>query len=498
MKSIIKGMAVLCLGSALFGCKQKTGSTTTTTTDSSSTSSVTATKHNRMGNATREDKNGWIYLHLAGSPADIGYQHGVLAAKEIDTLIKVMQYYLPSNGSGFKWDFYRAASARLLWKKIDKEYQEEIKGIAEGLQSKGLKYDSLDVTALNANIELSQYYVPTLMNKKKPGSGDNRAPGNCSAFIATGSFTKDHKIVMGHNNWTDYIEGERWNEIVDIKPTKGYEILMDCAPGFIHSGDDFVENKSGIMVTETTITQFKGFDTTRAPEFMRARKAAQYSKSIDDVVKIMTTDNNGGYANDWLIGDTKTNEVAKMELGLKNFHVWRSKDTAFIGSNFPSDPKLIKEETTFDVNNKTSSANARKIRMEQLVVKDMRGKLSDVTGKQVEGDTYDALHGKKALNRCVIDGHVDEDPMGAKEWNEPAYFPMGAVQGKVTTTDMVNKMQMWAHMGHPGGTDFLAAPFFKKHPEYLKTQGKYLRDMKAQPWTMFAADDTYKLPDTKN
>ena len=475
MKSLIKTIAAIFIAVFIFGCKQ------------TPKTAVPAT-NNRLGKATREDKNGWIYLHLSGSPADIGYQHGYLAAKEIDTLLKVMAYYLPSNGSGKTWDFYRAAAGRFLWKKIDKEYQDEIRGIAEGLQAKGFKYDTLDVTALNANIELSQYYIPTLENKAKPGSGDNKAPGNCSAFIATGSFTKDHKIVMGHNNWTDYIEGERWNEIVDIKPEKGNEILMDCAPGFIHSGDDFVVSKSGVLITETTITGFKGFDTTRAPEFMRARKAAQYSNNIDDVVKIMTTDNNGGYANDWLIGDTKTNEVAKLELGLKDYKVWRSKDTAIIGSNFPSDPKLIKEETTFDVNNKTSSPNARRLRMEKLVAVDYKGKLDDSNGKTIEGDTYDALNKKNAYDRCVIDGHVEEDPLGCKEWSEGPFFPMGAVQGKVTSTDLANKMQMWAHMGHPGGADFLAGPFFKKHPEYFKTQGKYLRDMKAYPWTLFSAN----------
>ena len=444
------------------------------------------TPQERLGKATREDKNGWIYIHLSGSPNSIGFQHGYLVAKEIDTLIKVMQYYLPSNGSGYKWDFYRNAAKRFLWPKLEQEYKDEIKGIAEGLQAKGFKYDTLDLTALNANIELSQYYVPTLMNKIKPHSGDNRAPGNCSAFIATGSFTKDHKIVIGHNNWTDYIEGERWNVIADIKPEKGNQLLMDCAPGFIHSGDDFVVSKSGIVITETTITQFIGFDTTKAPEFMRARKAAQYSKNIDDVIKIMTTDNNGGYANDWLIGDINTNEVAKLELGLKNFRVWRSKDTAYVGSNFASDPKLIKEETTFNVNNITSSPNARKLRLDKLVYGDYKGKLDVNNGMTIEGDTYDQLNGKMALNRCVIDGHVEEDPLGCKEWNEPAFFPMGAVQGKVTTSDMASKMQLWAHMGHPGGADFLAAPFLKKHPEYVKTQGKYLRDMKAYPWTKFS------------
>lgn len=112
MKHLIKIIPVILIAVLLFSCKNK-----------------------RLGNATREDKNGWIYVHLSGSPSDIGYQHGYLVAKEIDTLIKVMEYYLPTS-SGKNWAFYRAASKRFLWNKIDKEYQDEIKGIAEGLQAK--------------------------------------------------------------------------------------------------------------------------------------------------------------------------------------------------------------------------------------------------------------------------------------------------------------------------------------------------------------------------
>ena len=463
MKTALKTIALAVLAVSMFSCKQK--------------------PHDPLAGSSREDKNGWIYVHLEGSPHDVGYQHGYLVAKEIDTLVKVFQFYLPHTTKK-DWAWYKAAAGRFMWNKIDTEYQQELIGMAEGLKAKGYKYDSLDLVVLNANIDLSSYYLPTLMNKEKPGSGDNKAPGNCSAFIATGKYTKDGKIVIAHNNWTDYIEGERWNVIADIKPAKGNHFIMDCAPGFIHSGDDFVVSSSGILITETTITQFKGFDTTKAPEFSRARKAAQYANSIDEFVKIMTTDNNGGYANDWLIGDTKTNEVAKLELGLKDYKVWRSKDTAMIGSNFPSDPKLIKEETTFDVNNKTSSPNARKLRMEKLVAIDYRGKLDEATGKTIEGDTYDALANKNVLNRCVIDGHIDKDPLGSKEWDEGPYYPMGAVQGKVTTAALASKMQFWAHMGHPSGDDFLAAPYFAAHPEY-KWMSPYLRDMKAYPWTLF-------------
>jgi len=270
---------------------------------------VSTKEDDRLAKASREDKNGWIYVHLEGSPRDIGYQHGYLLANDIDTTIQALSYLL-EHDTHKNWEFYRNAASNFMWSKLDQEYKDEINGIVEGLRAQKKNYDSLDITALNAMEELAYYYVPQLMDKEKPGSGDNKAPGNCSAFIATGSYTKDGKIVIGHNNWTSYITGQHWNVIADLVPEKGNHMIMDCMPGFIHSGDDFVISSNGILITETTITQFKGFDTTGIPEFMRARKASQYANNIDDVLKIFTTGNNGGYANDWLIGDTKTNEVA--------------------------------------------------------------------------------------------------------------------------------------------------------------------------------------------
>jgi len=436
----------------------------------------------RLAKSSFENKNGWYYVHLEGSPSNIGFQHGYLLSNQIDTAIKATAYYY-EHETKRNWNFYRESAQRFLWNKLDKEYKDEINGIVEGLAAKGIKYDSLDITAYNAILELANYYVPQLMNQEKANSGNNKAPGNCSAFIATGKYTKDGKIVIGHNNWSNYLLGQYWNVVADIVPTKGNHIIMDCMPGFIHSGDDFVISSNGILITETTITQFLGFDTTGIPEFQRARKVAQYANSIDEAVRLFTTGNNGGYANDWLIGDTKTNEVARLELGLKNYKVWRSKDTAIIGSNFASDEKLIKEETTFNTADINNSPNARKLRMEKLVI-DLKGKLDEETGKVLEADHFDAVQNKVNNNRCVVCGHVDEDVLGCKEFDLGPYYPMGSVQGKVTTAAMAKDMKFWAHMGHPCGQDFVGETFYKAHPEY-KWQEKYLKNMKAYPWTIF-------------
>src|SRR5947208_15834111 len=121
------------------------------------------------------------------------------------------------------------------------------------------------------------------------------------------------------------------------------------------------------MITETTISNIHGWDSNGIPEFVRGRKAMQYAGSIDDFARIMKDGNNGGYANNWLVADRKTKEVADLELGLKNVNLRRTKDGFFVGTNFPVDAKLAREETDFDLTDKTQSPNARKVRAEQLV-----------------------------------------------------------------------------------------------------------------------------------
>ncbi|HUI29467.1 MAG TPA: C45 family peptidase [Candidatus Acidoferrales bacterium] len=438
----------------------------------------------RLENASREDKAGWIYIHVEGTPNQIGYQHGYLLAREIDDAIKTLKFYL-SRSTRKDWSFYRQSAEKMFRPKLTDEYKNEIEGISEGLNARGMKYDTIDITALNGWIELAQYYLPALRAKRIKGADIDKSPGSCSAFIATGSYTSDGRIVMAHNNWIDYIIGERWNIIEDIVPEKGNEIFMDTFPGFIHSGDDFAENSAGILITETTIAQFRGFDTSGTPEFMRAREAEQYSNSIDDFVKIMTTGNNGGYANDWLVGDTKTNEVARLELGLKNYKTWRTKDGYYVGSNFPVDKRLIVEETTFKAGNLYTSMNDRRARWEKLM-REYKGRIDAKRAEEFMGDHFDQVRGKEGPNACVLCGHTDEDSIGVRQWGWRPFTPGGAVQGKVATAEMAGKMEFVARMGHPCGESFIASKFFAAHPGY-RWQSKYLHDMISHPWTLFAS-----------
>ncbi len=381
--------------------------------------------------------NGWTFVHLEGTPGQIGYQHGYLLAAEIQDLYKVYALEL-THDNGKDWNFFRDAAKNILWPHVEQEYRDEMQGIVEGVNAQGGKLDIWDIVTLNAAMEWS-YYVDQYDKAHKIASLPTVTAGDhCSAFVAIGSYTKDGRVVIAHNNWTSYLDGAR----------------------------------------------FHGFDSDGVPEFVRARKAMQYSASIDDVARIFKEGNNGGYANDWLIADTRKGEIASLELGLKNVTLERKTDGYFVGSNFPISPKLAAEETDFPVGDPGVSANARHRRWDQLMAEN-KGKIDVTLAEQFLADHVDSISGKTAPSERTLCGHVDLSPRGMGSWQSP-FGTAGAVQNKATDTQMAARMEFTAAAGHACGMDFLAAKHLQQHPEQSWEKPE-LRDMKAYPWTTIAA-----------
>jgi hypothetical protein len=429
----------------------------------------------RLKTAGREpERSGWVVVHLEGTPAEIGFQHGYLLAPEIQDNFKAISTEMMHDEKK-DWTFFRNTAREILWPHVEQEYREEIQGMVEGLKAHAGKLDLWDLVALNGWLEIP-YYTKTLEHKSG-GAADH-----CSAFAATGSYTKDGRIVIAHNNWTSYSSGERWNIIFDITPANGYRIVMDGMPGLIHSGDDFGLNSAGIVITETTISEFSGFDTHGVPEFVRARKAMQYAASIDDFARIMKDGNNGGYANNWLVADRKNNEIADLELGLKNVTLQKTTDGFFVGSNFPVDPKLMHEETKFNPDDRSRSENARHQRWLTLMEQN-KGKIDIAAGERFLADHFDTYESKDDPNERTLCGHIELSPRGMPTWQGP-YAPVGAVQNKITDAASAEKMTMFAALGHACGRDFKAAAHLAEHPEYAWYK-PILRDMDARGWAEF-------------
>src|SRR5271163_2818359 len=65
----------------------------------------------------RPVQNGWTYVHLEGSPAELGFQHGYLLAPEIADAEKVVVLEQTRDGK-HNWEFFRNAAKNMMWPHI--------------------------------------------------------------------------------------------------------------------------------------------------------------------------------------------------------------------------------------------------------------------------------------------------------------------------------------------------------------------------------------------
>lgn len=441
------------------------------------------------GEGYRFDENGWIYVHIEGEPYERGKQHGYLVADELAELMRVLKFVTYWD-TGMEWDFW-VQSAQDMWKdRIDEEMKQEMQGIADGATEAGTPMTYEDVLAWNGSCELTDYWWPTAeanVYAEQPAPDKD----HCSAFMATGGATADGKIVAGHNSWTDFATGQYQNLVLDIKPAQGHHIFMQSVPGLIDSTTDFFVTDAGLIGTETTIGGFTAYAANEEPEFYRARKAMQYSNNLDDFVKLMEKKNDGGVANSWLVGDINTNEIMRLELGLKFQSVDRTKDGYYIGFNAPIDPKIRNlEASNTGFGDLRRHQGSRMVRLTQLMEENY-GEIDAETGKDILADHYD-VYLDKENNPCsrTIDGHyeLDDRAFMSQPGRPIPYAPHGTVDGKVVDTDMAKNMSFWARFGNSSGMPFDASEFLEEHIQWDYLDG-YLIDRPSQPWTEFAAGE---------
>jgi len=446
--------------------------------------------------AYRIDTNNWHYVHLEGNPFQIGYQHGYLLADNIDLSWKAcIHVYWSEEYFGDWWYAARDISRLYIWPKLTAEMKLEIEGITAGVRAKGLQWDKWDILAFNSWADIDTYWDVWETGKGHPTGGHiplQLMEKGCSAFITTGSYTKDDEIVIGHNTWAGYAGDGYWNVIFDLKPDKGHRIVYQSTGGCIWSGQDWIYNDAGLMVCETTLPGMDVYNVKGIPLFVRVRYAMQYGSTIDDFIKILTYQNNGAYSNEWLIGDAKTGEICSLHLGCYAWDIERTFD-GFIGScNYPKGPG-VRSETTYDWTIPWTTGYCRNQRWNELkAYYTANPSLIDCSvGMSFLSDHKDLWTNTFEASSRTLCGH------GEAETNVPPQAkprPSGAYDGKVTCSDLVlNEMGMWGRWGHPCGTPFIAEDFLALHPEY-EWQLPYLHDIPDEgipvPWTYFTEDMT--------
>jgi hypothetical protein len=437
--------------------------------------------------ASREDVNGWVHLKIGGEPFARGFQHGYLIAAEYADAIRVYTA-MTYETMGFEYAFFVDEAVKQQKALIPAELTQEMEGIAAGISSAGFPTTLDDIIGWNAYMGMTGYWWPTVASQYVNSAPLGNRKNHCSAFIATGSATTDGRIVIGHESFTEFWNGQFMNVIIDLTPTEGHRLVFQTSPGWIASMTDFWVTGGGLVVVETTMVGYEGYDPTKVPEYVRARNACQYGENIDQWVELMDAQNNGGYANMWLIGDIKTGEIADYEQGLIYQNLRKKSDGWFFGDNAPDDPRIRNVESSdTGYNDVRQQTGARRVRWPQLLTQH-EGKIDAEIGQVMLADTFDPYLGYINPSSRTICSHYDVDPMYYVSdpnavWNVP-FYPAGSVDGKVTTAAMAEEMTMWGRFGRADGAPFDADEFLRIHPQW-NWQAGYLQSRPHQPWTLF-------------
>ncbi|HVL15988.1 MAG TPA: C45 family peptidase [Gemmata sp.] len=415
----------------------------------------------RYQKATRYTQAGWVVLHIEGEPYDRGYQHGRLMAAEIADYVATLARERYARDPAEGWRAVRTLTDALFLRKMDREFLEEMKGIAEGAADGGAKFDGrkidlIDVAAVNLwqeldTLENALAATPTGVEKVERTAPVPPKKDHCSAFAATGPATADGKVVFGHITMFGLHFGPYVNVWIDCKPAKGRRFVLQGFPGAVWSSQDYYQNDAGILLCETTIDQTP-FDAAGEPLTTRARRAIQYSESIDDVVKHLTERNNGLYANEWLVADTKTGEIAMYELGTKTSKLWRSsKDEWFQGT-----------KGFYWGNNNAKDPG---VRAEAVPVGEQPSEWEPDSRDKAWLKFYERNRGK-----------IDADA-AKKAFADRALALPHSLDAKFTTTALAKDLAAWATYGPPTGRVWEPTPEDREqHPG--------IRPLRPHPWTV--------------
>jgi hypothetical protein len=428
----------------------------------------------RYGPAYRYPQAGWIVLHIEGEPYERGYQHGRLLSTEIAAHIRCFAATLSPKAPTEGWKLARGLVNALFVRRYEKEYLEEMRGIADGATAAGAKFDNrpidlVDVVALNAWPEIDTLdsaldATPTGLEgikfaqpeiKKMPSAPK---PMRCSAFAATGPATADGKIVFGHITMFSLYPSSFYNVWIDVKPSQGHRVFMQSYPAGIQSGLDYYFNDAGILCCETTIAQTH-FDITGLTVANRIRKALQYADTIDRAAEILLKENNGLYTNEWLLADIKTNEIAMFELGTHKSKLWRSSKNEWFGGA---------EGFYWGCNN----------------TKDLQVRLETIpsVGDKPANAVFHPTDRDKTWLRLFnqYKGKIDAD-FGKLAFTTPPLCAWHSVDAKFTTTALAKDLKTWALFGPPLGRSWQPTPEERKNfPEIQALVGN--------PWAILHAN----------
>ncbi len=271
-----------------------------------------------------ENIDGVRVVTLAGTPHEIGVQHGTLLKTEIKDLVN---YFFVEKKNLFGTSKETISQgAKILEKHIPAEYIEEMKGIAEGA---GVEYDRILFTNTFLDV-VSANWVG--------------ARPSCSNFAAFPGMSKNGDVVHGRNlEWSPDQKISDMNTVFFITPKDGATLVMLSWPGM--TGTLTGMNANGISMGEmTSMSSDATLEAT--PIMIQLRMLLERSKTLEEAWSVLAdVPRTTGY--NVLVTDGKSNSGFVAEMNAKHIIRYNPEGGFLMHTNHYVDKNMYKAQKKY-------------------------------------------------------------------------------------------------------------------------------------------------------
>ncbi len=219
-----------------------------------------------------ETLNGYKVLHVAGSPEDMGRQHGRLLKAEIRRMLKDL--VLPDASSYEQSRYARTrAGAAVMDRYIPEPFRRELRALADEAQ-----VDYLDLVAAQLHGDIARASTSSYSS--------DYSRTYCSSYAVFGDATSDGQCLVGRNFdfWDNGIM-EYGAAIIHFRPTDGLAHISITWAGIINGWT--LMNEKGIVTANNTSYGGRSNSLEGISTCFMLRKVAQFASTVDEGVRIV-------------------------------------------------------------------------------------------------------------------------------------------------------------------------------------------------------------------
>jgi isopenicillin-N N-acyltransferase-like protein len=240
---------------------------------------------------TRQRMNGYLVLHLRGTPEQMGRQHGLLLKSYVQRMIRDL--ILEGEADTPEEHARLVAGAMVMDEYLEPEFRQELRALAEAAE---VDYGDLVLAQLFGDVQRAlprRSYTSTTSwdtpSSTYPTDDETPAPDpwmQCTSFAVFGPATKTGECIVGRNMdfWDQGVSS--WGAVlIHYKPDRGIPFMTTSWAGIINGWTAM--NARGIVTANNTSYDGKSDSLEGLSTCFMVRKVAQYAATVEEGVEIV-------------------------------------------------------------------------------------------------------------------------------------------------------------------------------------------------------------------